>query len=170
MTDMPAVLMPDFWSTGAALWLRLLENQFAYLKVRNQSTQFKVLTPYLTEEVAVQVSDVLIRPSAETPYDDLKSAILRRLQPPKARSATKLLPQQPAVSQSSPPPQALSSFRPQAVPMRNKPVFHKAQISAYASTEGVKFMCVEEFAEFSDPTTCIISTVKPCQLHESPVV
>ncbi len=31
-------------------------------------------------------------------------------------------------------------------------------------------MCAEEFAEFPEPTTCIISTVKPCQFHESPVV
>ncbi len=31
-------------------------------------------------------------------------------------------------------------------------------------------MCAEEFEEFPEPTTCIISTVKTCQLHESPVV
>ncbi len=95
MTDMPAVLMPDFWITEAALWFRLLENQFFYYKITNQFTRYAIFTPYLTKEVAVQVSDVLIRLSAETPYDDLKNAILRRLQPPKARSATKLLPQQP---------------------------------------------------------------------------
>ncbi len=100
MTDMPAVLMPDFWPTKAALWFRLLETQFSFCKITNQFTRFAILTPYLTEEVAVQVSDVLIRPSVETPYDDLKNAILQRLQPPKAGNVAKLLPQQSAVSQS----------------------------------------------------------------------
>ncbi len=134
MTHMPAVLMPDFWPTEAALRFHLLENQFFYCKITNQFTRFAILTPYLTEEVAVQVSDVLMRPSSETPYDDLKNAILQPLQPPKAGSVMKLLPQQPAVSQSSPPLQAQSSFGPAGVPMRNNLVFHKAQIPAYAST------------------------------------
>ncbi len=35
----------------------------------------------------VEETDVLIRPSVETPYDDLKNAILRRLQPPKRDEA-----------------------------------------------------------------------------------
>ncbi len=64
MTDMPAVLMPDFWITEAALWFRLLENHFFYYKITNQFTRYAILPPYLTEEVVVQVSDVLIRPSA----------------------------------------------------------------------------------------------------------
>ncbi len=93
--------MPDFWPTEAALWFRLLENQFVLYEITNQFTLYAIFTTYLTEELALQVSDVLLRPSAETPYDDLKNAILRRLQPPKARSAIKLLPQQPAVFQSS---------------------------------------------------------------------
>ncbi len=71
MVDMPAVLMPNFWPTEAELWLRLLETQFSYCKITNQFIRFAMLTTYQTEEVAVQVSDVLIRPSAETPYDNL---------------------------------------------------------------------------------------------------
>ncbi len=55
MTDMPAVLMPDFWPTEAVLWFRLLENQFFYGKITDQFTRFAIMTPYLTEEVAVQV-------------------------------------------------------------------------------------------------------------------
>ncbi len=55
MTGMPAVLMPDFWPTEAALWFWLLENQFSYLKITNQSTRFAILTPYLTKDVAIQV-------------------------------------------------------------------------------------------------------------------
>ncbi len=54
--------------------------------------------------------------------------------------------------------------------MTNNLIFHKAQIPAYASTEEVEFMCAEEFAEIPEPTTCIISTVMPCQFHEPPVV
>ncbi len=88
MTDMPAVLMPDFWLTEAVLWFRLFENHFSYRKITNQSTSFTILTPYLTKEVAIQVPDVLIRPSVETLYDDLKNASLQRLQPPKAGSVT----------------------------------------------------------------------------------
>ncbi len=54
--------------------------------------------------------------------------------------------------------------------MANNLVFHKAQIQAYASTEEVELMCAEEFTEFPEPTTCMISTVMPCQFHEPPVV
>ncbi len=170
MMVIPAVLMPDFWPTEAALWFRLLENQFFYCTITNQFTRFVIMTPYITVEVAVQDPDVLIRPSVEIPYDDLKNAILQRLQPSKAGSVTKLVPQQPAASQSSPPLQAQALFRPVAVPMRNKLGFHKAQIPAYASSEEVEFMCAEEFVEFPEPTKCIISTVKTGQFYESPVV
>ncbi len=31
-------------------------------------------------------------------------------------------------------------------------------------------MCAEEFTDFPEPNTCKISTVKPCQFHEPPVV
>ncbi len=51
MANMPAVLMPNFWPTEAALWFRLLENQFFYCKITNQFTRFAILTPYLTEDV-----------------------------------------------------------------------------------------------------------------------
>ncbi len=78
MTDMPAVLMPDFWPTEAALWCRLLEAQISYSKISNQFTRVAILTPYLTEEVVVQVSDVLIRPCVETSYDDLKNDFRHR--------------------------------------------------------------------------------------------
>ncbi len=53
--------------------------------------------------------------------------------------------------------------------MRNKVVFQKSQIAAYAFTEEVEYMCAEEFVEFPESTTCIISTVMPYQFHEPPV-
>ncbi len=110
------------------------------------------MTPYLTEEVAVTVSDILIRLSAETSYDDLKKAILRRLRPSKAGRVTKLLPQQPAVSQSSVPLHAQLLFRPAAVPKKNKPIFHNDQIPANTSTGEVEFMCAQKFEEFPEST------------------
>ncbi len=41
--------------------------------------------------------------------------------------------------------------------MKNKPVFYKVQNPACASTEEVELMCVEEFADFLEPTACITS-------------
>ncbi len=112
ITNTPAVLMPDFWPTEAALWFRLLENQLSYCKITTQFTRFAILTPYLTEGIALQVSDVLIRPFVDTPYEDLSSAPLY----------------------------AQFSFRSEAAPMKNKQVFYKAQNFAYASTEEVELI------------------------------
>ncbi len=118
------------------------------MKQLHGSCSLKLTSPTLKlqtnprEEVALIFSGILIHPSAEAPYDDLKNAILRRVEPSKAGSVTKLLPTQPAVSQSSVPLHAQLLFRPAAVPKKNKPIFHNDQIPAYTSTGEVKFMCV----------------------------
>ncbi len=81
-----------------------------------------------------------------------------------------LSPQQPAVSQSSLTPHAQFSFRPAAVPRKIKPVFHKAQIPAYAFTEAVEFMYAEVFEEFPNLQRALFSTVKFYHLHVSLIV
>ncbi len=53
---------------GPAPWNSLFLNN----TITNQFSKCAILMPYLTEEVAVHGSDALIRPSGETPYDDLK--------------------------------------------------------------------------------------------------
>ncbi len=119
MTDVPAVLMPDFWPHEAALWFPILETQFSYLQITKQSTIFPRVTPYISKHVAVQVSDILIASSAETPYDDLKSTMTTMTT---SRSEGKLLPQQPAVAQSSTNIHGQFSLRSAAVQNKNKQV------------------------------------------------
>ncbi len=78
----------NFWPHGAALRFRLLETHSSYCKTTKQSTQFAILVSSLTKGVAIQVSDILIRPPTVKSHDDLKNAILRRLQPPTADSVS----------------------------------------------------------------------------------
>ncbi len=95
--DVPMVRMPDFWPHAATCWFTILEAQFKLHRITRQDLQYAILGQWLTEEVAIEVSDVILGPPSETPYDDLKDAILRGSQPGRAGRVTLLLPQQSAV-------------------------------------------------------------------------
>ncbi len=91
--DVPMGRMPDFWTHVATCWFIVLEAQFRVNRIFRQDLRLAIL---FVEDVAIQVSDVLLGPPSETPYDDLSDAILRRSQPEKAGCVTLLLLQQSA--------------------------------------------------------------------------
>ncbi len=95
-SDVPVERRPEFWPHAATYWFLVLEAQFRVHRLTRQDLQYAILGQWLTEEVAIEVSDVILGPPSETPYDELKDAILRRSQPRMAGRVTLLLPQQPA--------------------------------------------------------------------------
>ncbi len=99
--DVPVVRMPNFWPHAATCWFTILEAQFKLHRITRQELQYAILGQWLTEEVAIEVSDVILGPPSETPYDDLKDDILRRSHPRTAGRVTSLLPQHPAVPRLS---------------------------------------------------------------------
>ncbi len=95
--DVSMVRMPDFWSHVATCWFTILEDQFKLHLITRQDLRYAILGQWLTEEVAIEASDVILGPPSETPYGDFKDAILRGSQPGRAGRVTLLLPQQSAV-------------------------------------------------------------------------
>ncbi len=65
-----------FWLTAAACWFSILEAQFKLNKISSQTAKFLHLTQALTADIAQEVSNILLAPMSENPYDDLKKVIL----------------------------------------------------------------------------------------------
>ncbi len=77
-------------------WFTILKAQIRLSRINRQDQRYAILGQRLTEEVAIEASDVIPGPLSVTPYDDLMDAIRRRSQPGEAGRMTLLLPQQSA--------------------------------------------------------------------------
>ncbi len=132
--------------------------------------------------MAIEVSNVILGPPSETPYDDLKDAILRRSQPRTAGRVTSLLPQQPAVPRLSEPLRICSRpSRENALELHaslevSPPSYKSAsaftmtqqdegRIKPHPSKDAVEFACAEEPQNIPEPSTHNLSTVHPGCLH-----
>ncbi len=60
--DVPMVRMPDFWPHAATCWFTILEAQFKLHRITRQDLQYAILGQWLTGEVAIEVSDVILGP------------------------------------------------------------------------------------------------------------
>ncbi len=158
---MASILIPSFWPHEAATWFLLLETHFSYRKITNQSINFAKLKPILTLEIAVKVLDVLIRPSAETQYDDDDFSHRRQgAWPSCCPNSRQFLSHQHLFRRGF--------YYDLRLFQRKTNQFFKRLIPAYASTGEVELTW--NLYACKGPTTCIISTVKPCHLHVPPVV
>ncbi len=70
MPDVSMVRMPEFWPHAATYWFLVLEAQFKVHSINRQDVQYAILTQWLTKEIAISVSDVLLGPMSNTPYTD----------------------------------------------------------------------------------------------------
>ncbi len=66
--DVSVVGMPEFWPHAATYWFLVLEAQFKVHSINRLDVQYAILTQWLTEEIAIAVSDVLLGPMSDTPY------------------------------------------------------------------------------------------------------
>ncbi len=68
--DVPMARIPDFWPHAAACWFLVLEAQFKVHRIDRHDLRYAIVTQWLTEEITISVSDVLLGPMSDTPYDD----------------------------------------------------------------------------------------------------
>jgi hypothetical protein len=83
-TDMPAptptqpeiarvaVRVPPFWPQHPKLWFMQLEAQFHTSGITEEKTKYNLIVGNLDAQTMTQVSDLLMNPSATTPYTALK--------------------------------------------------------------------------------------------------
>lgn len=87
-----AMRAPAFCNQDPTMWFSILECGFAASKVTSNLTKFTHAASLLPPDVLAQVSDIIIAATnSATPYDDLKAAVLSRLQSSVAARLRELL-------------------------------------------------------------------------------
>ncbi len=87
-TDVPVARVPDFWPHATTCWFLVLEAQFSVHRINRQDVQYEILTHWLTERIAISVSDVLLGPMSNTPYTNLNMATLHQTSSAKQPKST----------------------------------------------------------------------------------
>eukprot|EP00057_Strongylocentrotus_purpuratus_P026011 XP_011680485.1 PREDICTED: uncharacterized protein LOC105445964 [Strongylocentrotus purpuratus] len=70
--------LPPFWPGYPALWFAQVEAQFLTRAITRQETKFAHVISSLQPDVAQEVRDFIIAPSAMDRYDKLKSELIKR--------------------------------------------------------------------------------------------
>lgn len=74
-----AVKVAPLNSQDPRLWLKIIEAQFEIAKITNESTKYYHLLSALNDRVLNDLSDLILAPLSNTPFSDIKHAILERL-------------------------------------------------------------------------------------------
>ena len=73
-----AVKVPPFWPSDRMLWFTQVEAQFMLRGITAQLTKFHHVLTNLSQEIAIEVRDLLMNPPTENPYDVLKKTHIKR--------------------------------------------------------------------------------------------
>ncbi|XP_064470064.1 uncharacterized protein LOC135384809 [Ornithodoros turicata] len=76
-----AIRLPPFIRSRPDLWFQQAESQFALGSITSLSTSYHHILSVLSEDVLLEVSDVISSPPLEDPYDALKRAVISRVLP-----------------------------------------------------------------------------------------
>ncbi|THD28547.1 Pol polyprotein [Fasciola hepatica] len=71
--------LPVFWSENPSVWFVMAESYFHIWNVVKSDTKFAYVVASLPEKIAVEVSDLILHPHPAEPYEQFKSAVLKRL-------------------------------------------------------------------------------------------
>lgn len=67
---------PPFWKTNPSLWFLRLEAQFALAKITCETTKFNYVVAAVDADILSSVSDIIVTPPTDTPYDTLKKRLI----------------------------------------------------------------------------------------------
>ena len=72
-----SIKLPPFWPSDPHVWFAQVEAQFATRHITQQRTMFDYVVSSLQPEVVTEVRDLLLAPPENTPYDALKSQLIK---------------------------------------------------------------------------------------------
>ena len=70
--------LPPFWPADPELWFAQVEAQFSCRRISSQRSRFDHVVACLTPQFAAEVRDLLLKPPADNPYDELKEQLTKR--------------------------------------------------------------------------------------------
>ena len=73
-----SIKLPPFWPSDPQIWFAQVEAQFVTRGVTVQRTMFDYVVASLSPEYATEICDLILRPPAENPYDNVKQQLIKR--------------------------------------------------------------------------------------------
>ena len=86
-----SIKLPPFWPNDPEVWFAQVEAQFATRGVIAQKTHFDYVVSSLNPEFAMEVRDLILNPPTETPYDSLKTELVKRTTTSEQRKLQQLI-------------------------------------------------------------------------------
>ncbi|XP_076762910.1 uncharacterized protein LOC143430483 [Xylocopa sonorina] len=77
--DRVAVRIPDFYAADPEMWSTIAERNFEAAGITTEHTRYGYILGALPTQYSMEVRDIIMNPPAATPYQKLKTELIRRL-------------------------------------------------------------------------------------------
>ncbi|XP_076765192.1 uncharacterized protein LOC143432388 [Xylocopa sonorina] len=89
--DRVAVRLPDFYAADPEMWFTIAERSFEAAGVTTEHTRYGYILGALPTQYSMEVRDIIMNPPAATPYQKLKTELIRRLSSSQEQKTRRLL-------------------------------------------------------------------------------